>query len=112
MAHPGPCRHRRGTPVTRLLVDLLGWIGAGALLSAYALVSTGRLQGRGLAFQALNLVGAAGLLINGVYHGAWPSAGLNTVWLVVGMVALARLHATRRFDSRQAVGPPGARDTH
>ena len=77
--------------MTRVLVDVLGWIGAGALLSAYALVSAGRLSGRGLGFQVLNLVGAVGLLVNGVYHGAWPSAGLNTVWLVVGIVALTRL---------------------
>lgn len=77
--------------MTRVLVDVLGWIGAGALLSAYALVSAGRLSGRGLGFQVLNLVGAIGLLVNGVYHGAWPSAGLNTVWLVVGIVALTRL---------------------
>ena len=77
--------------MTRVLVDVLGWIGAASLLSAYALVSSGRLSGRGLGFQVLNLVGAIGLLVNGVYHGAWPSAGLNTVWLVVGVVALARL---------------------
>lgn len=77
--------------MVRVLVDVLGWIGAASLLSAYALVSSGRLSGRGLGFQVLNLVGAVGLLVNGVYHGAWPSAGLNTVWLVVGVVALARL---------------------
>jgi len=81
--------------MTRVLVDVLGWIGAGALLSAYALVSAGRLSGRGLGFQLLNLLGAVGLLVNGVYHGAWPSAGLNTVWLVVGVIALARLRPGR-----------------
>ena len=28
--------------MTRVLVDVVGWIGAAALLSAYALVSAGR----------------------------------------------------------------------
>jgi hypothetical protein len=32
---------------------------------------------------------------DGVHHGAWPSAGLNTVWLLVGVVALARLRPMR-----------------
>ena len=77
--------------MTGVIVDLAGWVGAVALLGAYALVSAGRLQGRGLAFQLLNLVGALGLLANGVWHGAWPSAALNLVWLVVGFVALTRL---------------------
>lgn len=81
--------------MTRVLVDVFGWTGAIALLSAYALVSSGRLSGRGLGFQLLNLLGAVGLLVNGIYHGAWPSAGLNTVWLVVGVVALTRLRPGR-----------------
>ena len=33
--------------MTRLLIDVLGWIGAASLLSAYALVSNGRLHGSG-----------------------------------------------------------------
>ena len=87
--------------MTGLVVDVVGWIGAVALLTAYALVSSGRVGGRGPAFQALNLVGAVGLLVNGVWHGAWPSAALNTVWLVVGLAALTRLRSAtgQRQDS-------------
>jgi hypothetical protein len=76
--------------MTRLLVDIAGWAGAVALLLAYALVSLGHASGAGLRFQVLNLAGAVGLLVNGVYHGAWPSAGVNTVWLVIGVVAFLR----------------------
>ena len=77
--------------MTGLLVDAAGWTGAVALLLAYALVSAGRLTGRSVGFQALNLVGAVGLLANGAWHGAWPSAALNAVWLVIGITALVRL---------------------
>ena len=77
--------------MTAVIVDALGWAGAASLLIAYALVSSGRTQGRQLGFQLLNLFGALGLLANGMYHGAWPSAGLNAVWLVVGISALGRL---------------------
>ena len=77
--------------MTGLLIDLAGWGGAACLLSAYGLVSTGRLSGRSFGFQLLNLFGAVGLLANGVWHGAWPSAALNAIWLVIGVQALTRL---------------------
>jgi hypothetical protein len=77
--------------VTALLVEGAGWLGAAVLLVAYGLVTTGRLSGRGAGFQLLNLAGAAGLLANGAFHGAWPSAALNGVWMAIGVVAVARL---------------------
>lgn len=76
-------------------MDVVGWIGAAALLSAYAFVSSGRMHGRDTWFQLLNLGGALGLLVNGAYHGAWPSVGLNSVWFVVGGLALLRLGTAR-----------------
>ena len=87
--------------MTGLLVDVAGWVGAVALLAAYALVSGGRVTGRGPAFQVLNLVGATGLFANGVWHGAWPSAALNAVWLVVGLVAVTRLRRGATSGQRQ-----------
>ena len=78
--------------MTGVLADAAGWAGAVGLLAAYALLSTGRLTERGRLFQVLNLLGAAGLLMNGVYHGAWPSVGVNAVWLLIGALALLRAH--------------------
>jgi hypothetical protein len=73
--------------VTRLLVDLAGWTGAGCLLLAYVLLSSGQIPA-GRRFQLLNLAGSLGLAINGVVHQAWPSATLNLIWLAVGLTAL------------------------
>jgi hypothetical protein len=84
--------------VTQLAVELAGWLGAGALLGAYVLVSSGRLTARGQAFQLLNLAGAAGLVLNGAWHDAWPSVGLNAVWIAVGLAALARLPRAAAAD--------------
>jgi hypothetical protein len=72
-------------------VEFAGWVGAGALLGAFVLVSSGRLAARGLAFQLLNVAGAVGLVVNGAWHAAWPSVGLNVVWVAVGLAALARV---------------------
>lgn len=97
--------------MTRLIVDAAGWMGAVALLSAYALVSSGRMHGRGPYFQVLNLLGATGLLANGIYHDAWPSAGLNAVWLVVGFTALLRPRPlpVRSVTAAQCGTPDGQR---
>ncbi|MEY9965173.1 hypothetical protein ABIA33_003215 [Streptacidiphilus sp. MAP12-16] len=73
-----------------VVVGLVGWAAAAALLAAYALVSSGRLSGAGLRFQVLNLTGAAGLTLNSAIHRAWPSVALNIIWIVIGAVALAR----------------------
>jgi hypothetical protein len=73
-----------------VLVDVAGWIGMALLIGAYALVTTGRILGPSLRFQLMNLVGGALLMVNSAWYGAWPSAALNLVWVVVGLVGLSR----------------------
>jgi hypothetical protein len=52
------------------------------------LVTVGRLTGRSPLFQWMNLVGAAGFIVNGWWHGALPSATLNIVWMLFAAGAL------------------------
>ena len=40
-------------------INVLGWIGAAALLSAYWLVSTQKVTGNSRTYQAMNLLGAS-----------------------------------------------------
>lgn len=61
------------------------------ILAAYLLVSIGRLGAQTIAFQSLNVVGAAGFTINGWWHGAMPSAVLNIIWMLIGATALWRI---------------------
>ena len=74
-----------------LFVEIAGWIGAGLILGGYLLVSMDKLTGRSPVFQWMNLVGAAGFVINSSYHGAIPSAALNIVWMMIGLVSLWRI---------------------
>jgi hypothetical protein len=78
------------TPV-EIAVEVAGWIGASLILGAYALLSAGRLTGKSLTYQLMNVVGAAGFVINGWWHGALPSAALNVLWLLIGAVASWRI---------------------
>jgi hypothetical protein len=84
------------------MIALLGWLGAGALLAAYALVSARRLAGDGLPFQFLNITGGLALAVNSAYFGAWPSVALNAVWVTVGTASLV-LRATRRLRPAREV---------
>ena len=51
----------------------------------------GRLSGRSAVYQGMNVVGAAGFIVNGWWHGAIPSAALNVIWMMIGGVALWRI---------------------
>ena len=74
-----------------LLVEVAGWFGAVLILLAYLLLSMGRLTGQSAIYQWMNVVGAAGFIVNGWWHGALPSAALNVIWMLIGGVALWRI---------------------
>ena len=57
-----------------LLVEIVGWIGAGLILIAYLLLSAGKLQARSFAYQGMNLAGAVAFVVNSGWNGAIPSA--------------------------------------
>ena len=78
------------TPL-EVAVEVAGWIGALLILLAYLMVTLGRLTGQSLAFQWMNLVGAAGFVVNGWWHRALPSAALNVVWMLIAAAALWQL---------------------
>jgi hypothetical protein len=61
----------------------------------------GRLTGQSLTYQAMNVAGAAGFVINGWWHGALPSAALNVLWLLIGAFASWRI--LRRRSSTSAM---------
>ncbi|MBA3576144.1 MAG: hypothetical protein H0W39_00810 [Sphingomonas sp.] len=76
---------------TEIAVEVVGWIGAALILLGYLLLSAGKLTGQSAAYQAMNVVGAAGFIVNGWWHGAIPNTALNVVWMLIGGVALWRI---------------------
>jgi hypothetical protein len=69
------------------------------ILLAYALLTAGKLSGQSAAYQWMNVVGAAGFIVNGWWHGAVPSAALNVVWMLIGAVALVQIARKRKAAS-------------
>jgi hypothetical protein len=82
----------------QLAVEIVGWLGATLILLAYLFLSAGKLTGQSLVYQGMNVVGAAGFIINGWWHGALPSAALNVLWLMIGVFASIRLLKKRRYN--------------
>ncbi len=84
-----------------IVIEIAGWIAAALFLLSYVLVSTGRLQGQSRAYQWLNVVGAIGFVINSGWNGAYPSAAVNVIWAMIGLVTLWQL-ARKRDSSTSA----------
>ena len=79
-----------------LLIEVAGWTGALLILAGYALLTSGRVTAQSALYQWLNVVGAAGFIVNGLANRAYPSAGLNIVWMGIGGVALWRIAAREK----------------
>ncbi|MEP9363812.1 hypothetical protein ABLE68_12665 [Nocardioides sp. CN2-186] len=93
--------------VTVIVVNVLGWAGMALLVGAYALVTVSRIHATGLAFQLMNLVGGAFLMLNTAYYGAWPSTALNFTWICIGAFGLLRaaIRSGRVQDRRELLDP-------
>ncbi|HZT03943.1 MAG TPA: hypothetical protein VFA39_16950 [Steroidobacteraceae bacterium] len=83
------------------LLEVAGWLGAALLLLAYALVSYGRVGGRSVLYQTLNIAASILLGANTAWHHAWPSAFVNVVWIVIAIGALSTAAASRRVTPQE-----------
>ena len=83
-------------------IEIVGWAAALLILAAYALLTSGRLKPDSRAYQWMNVVGAAGFILNSGWNGAIPSAALNVVWAGIGLAALWRI-AHKKGSSTSAM---------
>jgi len=81
---------------TNTLIDIVGWVGAVALLTAYIFVSTRRMEGDSASYQLLNLGGSGFLMVNSFFYGAYPSSIVNIVWISIAIFALFK----KKFKSQ------------
>jgi hypothetical protein len=54
------------------------------------MLSSGKLDGKSPVYHWMNVVGAVGFVINSGYNGAFPSVGLNVIWIGIGIFGLVR----------------------
>ena len=80
----------------KLWIDILGWIGSVEVILAYGLISNGKVHGKSVSYQLLNLTGSVFLIANTVFYQAYPSTAINGVWMVVAIVALFQVWVRRK----------------
>ncbi len=90
-----------------IFFEIVGWAGTVTILVGYFLLSIGKIS-NGRMYQWFNLVGALGLLINGVVHSAWPSAILNVVWSAIALFALIQLARKRPVNTDETASAHSA----
>lgn len=83
-----------------ILMEIIGWIGSAAILSAYALNSYQKIRSDSLAFLVLNLSGGLLLMAYTFYKDALANTFLNLVWVVVAVIALAKLSRRRTTNNQ------------
>lgn len=78
-------------------IELVGWLAAALMLTAYVLLTAGRLNARSSAYHWLNVLSGTGFVINSGWNGALPSAFINVVWAGIGIYGLiGRSRLSRR----------------
>ena len=75
----------------RLMAEIAGWSGTGAIVGAYLLVSMGVVDGAGWVYQILNLTGALGLIGIAYLKGLRQNVVLNLFWAAIGILAILKL---------------------
>ncbi len=73
------------------LIELFGWYGAIAIVSAYALVSFSVIQPTDIIYQILNGTGALGIVLVSLSKKAYQPAILNIVWVIIALLAITQM---------------------
>jgi len=73
------------------VVDGLGWIGAIAILLAYAALSLDLVRPVSPVYQGLNLFGALGIILSNLPRKAYQATILNLAWAAVAIIALLKM---------------------
>lgn len=82
------------------VIDILGWLGAAAVLTAYGMVSSSRVAGTARSYQTLNAAGSILLAVNTYYYRAYPSTFVNLLWLAIAVWGLTRRPGDPRLSQK------------
>lgn len=78
-----------------IFIEILGWVGMLLIVSAFFLVSHGKVSPKSSQYQLMNIAGSLGIGINVFFDRSWPVLALQVVWI---LVALSALLGSRRSE--------------
>lgn len=79
-----------------MFTEIVGWIGAGLVITAYFLVSTKKLLPTSITYQLMNLSGALGVGINVFIQKAYPSLAIQIMWATIAVYGLYKILLSRK----------------
>ncbi|MGP8035565.1 MAG: CBU_0592 family membrane protein [Steroidobacteraceae bacterium] len=79
----------------KFLIEIIGWVAVAMMLSAYMLLTAGRLSSNSPVYQWLNVLSGAGFVVNSGWNGAYPPAFINVMWAAIGLYGVFRGIRTR-----------------
>src|SRR5437660_11650184 len=91
----------------RYTIEIVGWLAAALMLSAYLMLTMGRISGRSRLYQWLNVFAGAGFILNSGWNGAYPSAFINVVWVIIGVYGVLARPAAGSATAAQYLKPQG-----
>jgi paired small multidrug resistance pump len=68
--------------------DILGFVGVFIVLLAYGLQQTRRIDGNGLVYPTINLIGAALILVSLSFKPNMPAIVMEVAWLVMSVAGI------------------------
>ncbi|WP_449421282.1 CBU_0592 family membrane protein [Rhodocytophaga rosea] len=77
----------------RYILESIGWTGALFSLLAYSLNSLNVILSQSKEYLAMNVLGCFMLIIYTYYKKAYANSVLNTIWLVMTIVALIKVYS-------------------
>lgn len=73
------------------IIEIFGWYGAIAIVTAYFLVSFSYIESTGIAYQILNATGALGIALVSLHKRAYQPGVLNMIWAAIAVAAIVKI---------------------
>lgn len=74
-----------------IFIETVGWVSVVLIVLAYALLSFEQIDSGSTTYQAMNLIGAIGIIYHSLAKKDYQPAALNIVWALIAVLALVRL---------------------
>ncbi len=71
-----------------IIIETMGWIATIIFIMAYYLITTNKVNNDSISYHLINLIGAIMLGINVYYHRAWPSFGMEIIWVLISIYGI------------------------
>lgn len=82
--------------------EIVMWIGGGLFLSAYALISSGKISGKGIAFNFIYLTAAVLWIIWGIANENKAIIFIEIILIVISIVAVAR-YFIKKYEVKKLI---------